>query len=303
MLDLKGIIPALVSPKDEDGNLDVGPIGRIIDFDIERGITGVFVGGSTGEGFCQTVQESKQLAEAVIESVSGRIPVVIHVGSMNHREVMELSEHAAGAGADGVSSVIPFYYSYTLEEIRNFYQSISDASGLPTLIYALSQVATSNFPPDEFIDAALSVKGVYGIKFTNNDVYRLNILKQLAQGKLRFYGGVDVIPLPMLCMGADGLIGSNYSALPEPWVGIYSAYLEGDLGKAIAMQERIVHYVRTFGHVGGGQRAKYVLELRGIAAGDVWLPKGPKKESDMDVCKMVLEELKTDSVFKGIMKW
>ena len=303
MLDLKGIIPAFISPTDNEGRLDVGPVARILEFDIERGIAGVFIGGSTGEGFCQTTDERKKLAEVVIDSVAGRIPVVIHVGSMNFREVMELSEHAAKAGADGVSSVIPFYYSYTLEEIRSFYQAIARTSGLPTLIYALSHVATSTFPPDEFIDAALSVEGVYGIKFTNNDINRLNVLKQLAKGRLRFFGGVDVLPLPMLCMGADGLIGSNYSALPEPWVAVYEAFLARELDRAIAMQERIVHYVRSFKHVSGAQRAKYILQLRGIEAGDVWLPKGPRRDVDVEVCRGVLGELKADPVFQDVMKW
>jgi N-acetylneuraminate lyase len=302
MLDIKGIIPALISPCDREGNLDLAPLPKVLKFDLERGITGVFVGGSTGEGFCQTTEERKSLADTVVQEIAGRIPVIIHVGSMRYREVMELSEHAKDISADAVSAVIPFYYTFTLEETRNYYQAIAHASGLPTIVYALSHVAGSTFPPEEFMDAMLSVEGIYGIKFTNPDIYRLQTLKQLSRGKVRFYGGVDVLPLPMLSMGAYGLIGSNYSALPEPWVAIYNAFQAKDLEKAISMQERIAYYIRSFKHISGAQRVKWILRARGIDVGEAWLPKQPQKPEEERMCLQILNEFFADPVFKDCMR-
>jgi len=299
MLDLKGIIPALISPMDKEGKLDTGPIPSVLKFCIERGIRGVFVGGSTGEGFCLTTEERKHLTEVVVQEVSARVPVVVHVGSLNFREVLDLSEHAFTAGADAISSVVPFYYKYSLDEVRNYYRAIAEASTLPTIIYAFSQVATSTYPSAEFVDAMLSFDGIYGIKFTDLDLARMQSMKQLAKGKFHIYGGVDVMALPMFCMGADGLIGSNYGALPEPWVAIYNTFQSGDLRKALKMQDRIGYYVRSFKHLWGAQRAKILLKVRGIDVGDAWLPKGSSTAEDFALCRKLWDELVTDPVFEG----
>jgi dihydrodipicolinate synthase/N-acetylneuraminate lyase len=217
---------------------------------------------------------------------------------MRFREVIELSAHAGSVGADAVSSVLPFYYTYSLEEIRNYYQAISEASGLPTIIYALSHMESTVFPPREFVDAILTIDRIYGIKFTNRDLNRLQILDQLAEKKLRFYGGVDVLALPMFVMGVAGIIGSNYSALPEPWTALYGAFLRGDLDRARSIQERITHYVRSFGHIQGSARAKGVLRLRGVEAGEAFPPKGPLTSPEIELLKGILDELRADPVLK-----
>lgn len=301
-MELKGVIPALVSPRGADGALDTKPLPGLLAFLLQKGIGAVFVGGSTGEAFSLTTDERKRLAEAAIESVAGRVPVVIHVGSLNAREVLELSRHAGAAKADAVSSVIPFYYSYSLEEIRDYYRMIAEASGLPTIVYALSGVATTQYPPEDFIESMLAVPGLYGIKFTDPDLNRMAVLKQLAGPKLRFYGGVDPLALAMLCMGADGLIGSNFSAIPEPWVALYQAFRAGDLPRAMACQSRITHYIRSFRHVTGPQRVKCLLKLRGLDVGHPWAPKAAENAKDASLCRGVWMELAADPLFRDAMQ-
>ena len=153
--------------------------------------------------------------------------------------------------------------------------------------------------PAEFVDAMISFDGIYGIKFTDLDLARMQSMKQLAKGQFHIYGGVDVMALPMFCMGADGLIGSNYGALPEPWVAIYNTFQSGDLRKALKMQDRIGYYVRSFKHLWGAQRAKILLKVRGIDVGDAWLPKGPSTAEDFALCRKLWDELVTDPVFEG----
>jgi len=302
MIDIKGVIPALITPSDSDGRPDLKRLPPVLKFSLDRGVHGMFVGGSTGEGFSLTTQERKDLAEAVIDEVDGRVPVVIHVGSMSFREVVELSDHARSAGADAVSSVLPFYYPYTLEEIRDYYQSISEASELPTIIYALSHMESTVFPPREFVDAIMTIDRIYGIKFTNRDLNRLQILDQLSEKKLRFFGGVDVLALPMFVMGVAGIIGSNYSALPEPWTAVYDAFCRGDLDRARSIQERLTHYVRSFRHIQGSSRAKGVLRLRGVEAGESFPPKAPLTEQDMEILQSILAEIREDPVLKNIVQ-
>jgi N-acetylneuraminate lyase len=275
MLDIKGVIPALATPSDSEGNLDLAPLPSLINFTLDRGVSGFFVGGSTGEGFGLYADERKQLSEAVMSEVGGKVPVIIHVGSMNYRDVIELSKHAAKIGADAISSVVPFYYLYNLEEVRDYYRAISDASGLPVIVYDLAQVANAVFPPEKFMEAMLSIDGMYGVKFTNPDVIRLNQLKEIGEGRIRFFGGLDQIPLPMLSMGASGLIGSNYNAIPEIWVAVYEAFMKKDLEEVIKLQDGLTWVMRRISRVSPLPRVKKMLQLRGIDAGPPRLPNKP----------------------------
>ena len=302
MLDIKGVLPALATPSDSEGNLDLGALPALINFTMERGVSGFFVGGSTGEGFGLHCAERKLLSEAVMNEVGGKVPVIIHVGSMNYRDVIELSKHAAKIGADAVSSVVPFYYLYNLEEVRDYYRAISDASGLPVIVYDLAQVANTVFPPEKFIEAVLSIDGIYGVKFTNPDMVRLSQLKEICAGKLRFFGGVDQIPLPMLSMGASGLIGSNYNALPEVWVAVYEAFMNGDLETVIKLQKGVTWVLRRITQVSPLPRVKKMLELRGIDAGPPRLPNQPASTEMEKMLEQTIEELFDHPVLGAYMK-
>ena len=302
MLDIKGVLPALATPSDSEGNLDLGPLAALINFTMERGVSGFFVGGSTGEGFGLHCDERKLLAEAVMNEVNGKVPVIIHVGSMNFRDVIELSKHAAKIGADAVSSVVPFYYIYNLEEVRDYYRAISDASGLPVIVYDLAQVANTVFPPEKFIEAILSIDGIYGVKFTNPDMVRLSRLKEICGGKLRFFGGVDQLPLPMLSMGASGLIGSNYNALPEVWVAVYEAFMNGDLETVIKLQDGVTWVLRRITQVSPLPRVKKMIELRGIDAGPPRLPNQPASPEQAKLLGQTIEELFDHPVLGEFMK-
>src|SRR5690348_2484091 len=126
MFTLKGVIPALVTPSDSRGNLDLKPIPKLIRFLLKRSAGGLFVGGTSGEGFFLDCDERKQLAEKVVEEVAGRVPVVIHVASLNFREALNLATHARIVGASAVSAVLPFYFTYKQDEIVDYYRAISE---------------------------------------------------------------------------------------------------------------------------------------------------------------------------------
>lgn len=302
MIDIKGVIPALVTPSDSEGNLDLEPIPALVDFTLQRGVSGFFVGGSTGEGFGLYADERKQLSEAVVNEVGGNVPVIIHIGSMNYRDVIELSKHAAEIGADAVSSVVPFYYVYSLDEVRDYYRAISDASGLPVIVYDLATVANTVFPPKQFIEAMLSIDGMYGVKFTNPNLIRLSQLKEIAGEQLRFFGGVDQMPLPMLSMGASGLIGTNYNGIPEIWVAIYDAFMRKDLDEVVKLQEGLNWIMCKISHVGPLPRSKKMLELRGVDVGPPRLPSKPASPEMEELFNQTLTQLFDHPVLGRYMK-
>ena len=298
MLDLKGVIPALLTPSDDEGNPDWAPLGRLVDFLLDRGVRGFFVGGTTGEGFFLSAEERKVLLEKVLETVAGRAPVIAHVGGMNFREVRGLAKHAGTAGADAISSVVPFYYAYSLDEIADYYQAISDASDLPTLIYFMTQAGNKMVDPRAFAEAVLRVDRLYGLKYTDEDFFRLQCLKQLSDGRLRFFGGSDAVAMLALTMGADGMIGSNYNVLPEVWVAIYEAFEARDMELAMALQDRLTHHMRILKQVPPLCRAKGLMKLRGMDIGEPRRPARPVSDAQMEILRGALDGIRADPMFE-----
>ncbi|NWG12644.1 MAG: dihydrodipicolinate synthase family protein [Acidobacteria bacterium] len=300
--ELDGVIPALVTPVGPEGELDLQTIPELVNFLLSRRVSGLFVAGSTGEGFYLTPEEKKLLVESVVRAVHRRVPVIVHLASMNFREILDLAEHARRVGADMVSSVVPFYYSYSLEEIRDYYLRIAEVSGLPLIAYALVQVMNPAVPPREFVRMLLEVKGLYGIKFSCSDMYYLQRLKQHSPEELRYYGGWDSLALAMFMMGAVGVIGSQYNALPEIWIALYSAFVRGDLARARQIHDRLSYFMSQYESVPPAARAKYILRLRGVDVGGQRLPQRPLSREQKETVRRVFEEMKRDQIFGPILE-
>ena len=271
MKGFSGVIPALVSPSDRDGAVGVKVIPTLLAFLRDAGCGGFFVCGSTGEGLLMNAAERKAMAEAVVGELVGEAPVVIHVGALDVRESCELARHAREIGADGVASVMPFYYPYSLPEVRAYYNAVARAAQLPLVIYVRTRASERTFAPEEFVDAVASVPHLYGMKYTAMSLHEMQTMQLLTEGRWRTFGGWDELALPYMTMGVDGLIGANYNYVPEPYVAIHKAFLMGEMDRAMALQETMTRFLSAVTDVTPAVRAKAGLYLRGL---DVGRPRG-----------------------------
>jgi N-acetylneuraminate lyase len=130
MLQLTGILSALLTPFDGEGNVNYTVLSDMIEWELDRGLSGFYILGSTGEGLLMSEGERCSVAEAVVRQVKGRVPVVVHVGSLTTRTACAFAAHAAEVGADATSSIPPFYYSVGPEGVRQYYTQVASASGL-----------------------------------------------------------------------------------------------------------------------------------------------------------------------------
>jgi len=232
----KGVIPALISPLDENGDVKEKTARKLIDWQLNAGVDGFYVCGATGEGVVMKPASRKRLVEIAVEVTKGRGVVISHVGAVDLATAADLAAHAAEAGADAIASVPPFFYGYALPEIKNYYTAIAGASGLPTLVYA-SPLAGTVFTRD-MIASIMEIDGVVGLKWTNPDYYGMSRMKQINGGDINVLNGPDETLLCGLCMGADGGIGGTYNIMPKCFVAIYKHFLAGDLGAARAEQAK-----------------------------------------------------------------
>ncbi|EGT5205683.1 TPA: N-acetylneuraminate lyase [Cronobacter sakazakii] len=232
---LRGVMPALLTPFDQQQRLDKESLRRLVRFNISQGIDGLYVGGSTGEAFIQSCAEREEVLEIVAEEAKGKVTLIAHVGCVSTAESQQLAAAASRYGFDAVSAVTPFYYPFSFEEHCDHYRAIiASADGLPMVVYnipALSGVRLSL----EQISTLVTLPGVGALKQTSGDLYQMEQIRR-AHPDLVLYNGYDEIFASGLLAGADGGIGSTYNIMGWRYMNIVKALNEGDIATAQRLQ-------------------------------------------------------------------
>ena len=128
-----GVYPAVITPFTPEGEVDVEKLTNYINYLSDK-VDGLFVGGSYGSGPIMTVAQRKTLAEVTIKTAAGRVPVIMHIGTTNLNDTLELARHAESVGADAIAAVTPFYYRHTPNVIKEYYKAIIDAVKTPVIL-------------------------------------------------------------------------------------------------------------------------------------------------------------------------
>src|SRR5574340_490369 len=234
MKPLEGILPAVVTPLDDEGRFCPGPFERLLEALYATGIHGIYVCGNTGEGLAQSTAQRMQVAEAAVRCSPKDKLVVIHVGAHELDEAVRLARHAERIGADAISSLPPLE-GRTAQDVLNYYKSVTSAASLPFLLYyfpAMSPVIAEG----NLVFDLLALPNVAGLKFTDYDLYRLSLLRR--KGAVEFNGRDEVLAAGLL-MGANGGIGSFYNVAPELFLMVYRLGLEGRWEEARPIQMQI----------------------------------------------------------------
>lgn len=233
MKEMTGVIAAMITPFDEMENVDVARTEALVDFLLQRGIDGFYLTGSTGEGFLMNADERKLVVETVVNRVAGRKPVIVHVGDIGTRKSIELARHAWKAGADAISSVPPFYWKFSEEDIYNYYKDISESTPLPMVVY---NVPLAGLMGTDLLLRLAKLPHVKGLKFTGKDHDQMSHLKAELGKDFIVYSGCDEMAFSGLSVGSDGIIGSFYNAMPETFKKIYACVKEGRLAEGTRLQ-------------------------------------------------------------------
>ena len=231
---IKGVLPALVTPFDENENFDEGRMRAIVDFLIGRGVEGLYVTGSTGEAFMMSPDERKRALEVVTDEVKGRVPVIAHIGAISTNLSIDLAKHAEKVGADALSSVPPFYWGFSQDQIVSYYTDITASTGLPMCAYNVPLAGLFGF---DLIRKLADIPGVEGIKYTAPTHHEIMRIKAEIGSEFVIYSGADEMAMSGLAFGADGIIGSFYNSIPEVYLALNAAVAAGDMEKAKALQE------------------------------------------------------------------
>jgi 4-hydroxy-tetrahydrodipicolinate synthase len=277
---LKGIITAIVTPFDKHENLLEPSYRQLIDFQIEKGIHGLFVLGTAGEGPKLPNEKRKKIAEVCVDHVNGRIPVILHVGTASTEMSKDLAKHAADIGADYIGVVGPYFYTYDLQCLVLHYKEIGSAADIPMLIYNNSGRQGYNITPSMFGAIAEEVPTLVGIKDTSHSVEQVARYYELFKRKFAILMGGDAVIYPALCAGADGEINTVSNAFPEYPLEVYNCFIKDDHAGALEAQIK-ANKIRDVLKVGPYLTPyKEACKLRGIDTGIVSKPLRPLTEKE-----------------------
>lgn len=272
-LKVKGVIVPLLTPFDEQGGINTGAIKQLVEFLIERGIHGVFPGGTTGEGPLLTTQERRQLAEAVVEAVDGRIPVIVHTGAITTREAIELTQHARDIGAQAAAIIPPYFYHHSDEGLLRHFESVAQqVPDFPIYLYNNPAVSGNHTSAELVARLVECCPNVVGMKDSSGGLATLAACSALRDGNFNTANGDDGLILAALAMGIDACVSGNANVVPELVVALYHAVIEGNLALAREQQRKIDAVRQILGDGGDLSLFKGILAQRGPGAGAVRAP-------------------------------
>ena len=285
----KGIFTALLTPFDANNKVNEKELEKLVKFNVEMGVKGFYVGGSTAEAFLLTTDERKQIME-VVKACAPEHTLIAHVGSISEDEAIELGKHAKKLSYDVVSSVAPFYYKFSFEEIKNYYFRVAEASELPMLVYHFPAFSGVNMGIKE-MSSFLSDDKFIGIKYTSNDFFTLEQCKANFPDKI-VYNGFDEMFMAGLSMGADGGIGSTYNFMANKFVKIQELFRNNEIAEAQKIQKEANRIITILCKIGVMQAEKEVLNQLGIDFGHCRRPFGvPSEEEKAVIAKEIVAYL------------
>lgn len=228
---LRGSYTPVVTPF-RDGKVDLDKYAELIDRQVTEGSHGVVINGTTAEPSSLTIQERCALVDVAVKTVGRRIPVVAATGSQSRAETLELTTKAEQAGADAVLVVTPYYIKPPQRGLIEYFIEIGSRTSLPLLIYHIPGRAAVSISPATVASIAERLPNLVGLKHAANDLEFLTETLALIGSESRIFCGLEALSLPMLTIGAAGLMNAVGNLAPARVAAMCDAVQNGDLNAA-----------------------------------------------------------------------
>lgn len=289
---MSGAYSAMYTPFFRDGErageLNEEMIERLVEYGVRKGLTGMYLTGSTGEGFLQSLDERKRVYARAAKAAKGRLKLIAHVGCLNTDDACELARYAAQVGIDWVSSVAPVYFGQNFDAAYDHYRTISEATDLPFMVYSI----LGKLNPDQaakFFD----LRNVHGMKYTGRDYFELGSLRRKLNKPAIFFAGADEQELNALATGEyAGVIGTTDNQMPAHHVRICELAAQGRFVEARKCQEDVCRFVELLLTDANFSTHKSVMKYLGLDCGNARRTAGrPLTQAEYDAYIAKVEAL------------
>ncbi len=288
-MDLRGIYTALVTPF-AGYKVDEEALKRLIEFQLENGINGIVACGSTGEAATLSYEEHARVIELSIKYVNGAVPVIAGTGSNSTTETVELTQSARKLGADGCLLTTPYYNKPTQEGLYRHYKKVAEEVDIPIILYNIPGRTGINMSP-ETIARIAQIPNVVGIKEASGSVLQVAEIFRLTKGTFTIVSGDDNLFLPMMSVGAVGVISVISNLMPRALKELYKTFLEEkDVEKARDLNVGLLPIMQAMFVETNPIPVKEALYHMGLVEKEFRLPLCPLSEGNSAFLKGILKE-------------
>lgn len=225
-----GSLVAIVTPF-RKGRVDERALAELIEWQIAKGTNGIVPCGTTGESATLSYEEHNRVIELTVEVVNRRVPVIAGTGSNSTEEAIALTKHAKQAGVDGALLITPYYNKPTQEGLYRHYKAIADAVDLPLVLYNIPGRTGVNMLPAT-IARLSAIKTIVGVKEGSGSVQQASDVVQMCGDRLTVLAGDDALTLPMMAVGAKGVITVTANIVPTEMAQLVKAFAAGKIEEA-----------------------------------------------------------------------
>ena len=285
----QGIATALVTPLDENG-INYEKFARLIDWQIESGISALVICGTTGESSTLTDEEHKAAIAFAVKQAAGRVPIIAGTGSNDTAYAIELTKFACSVGADAVLVVTPYYNKATQNGLVTMYKAIADASTKPVILYNVPSRTGVNIEPSTYAKLA-EHENIVAIKEANGNLSKIVETMALVGDKVDLYSGNDDQIVPLLALGAKGCISVLSNVFPKETVEICTKFWEGDVAGSAALQYKYLELINALFCEVNPIPVKAAMAKMGFCENYLRLPLTPMEEAHEENMVRIMRDL------------
>lgn len=288
---LRGLGVALITPFKEDESVDYSALLRMVDYLTQNNVDFLCVLGTTAETPTLTEYEKQKIKETVVERANGKIPILLGVGGNNTRGVVDALKKDNYDGVDAILSVVPYYNKPSQEGLYQHYKAISEATGLPLVLYNVPGRTGTNMTAETTLRIANDFKNVIAVKEASGNITQMDdIIKNRPEG-FNVISGDDGITYPLITMGAVGVISVIGNAFPREFGRMVRLALQGDYANALTIHHKFAELFKLLFVDGNPAGVKAMLNAMGMIQNKLRLPLVPTRITTFEAMRRILNEL------------
>ena len=288
-VQIRGSIPAIVTPMHEDGSLDLPAFRKLIDWHVEEGTNGLVVVGTSGESATLSVEEHVLMVKTAVDHAAKRFPIIAGAGGNSTSEAIALAKAAKEVGADATLQVVPYYNKPTQEGMYQHFRKIAESVDLPLIMYNVPGRTVADMNHETVLRLA-GVPGIVGIKEATGNIDRAAHLIKHAPAHFAIYSGDDPTAIALMLLGGHGNISVTANVAPRAMSEMCRAALAGDAITARKIHLSLLSLHKQMFCESNPIPAKWALAALGRMEGGIRLPLTPLDARYHDVVRDALRE-------------
>lgn len=288
MKKFQGIFPALVTPFHQNGKVNLTALEQLVEKLLEQGVSGFYVGGSTGESYLLNAEERRKILEQVADVIAERADIIVNIGVFATEHSIELAKHAESLGVSAISSVPPFYFPFNMDEYVQYYNDLADSVNVPVVIYNIPAMSGISIKTEE-IERFFANSKIIGMKHTSYDLFQLQrVIEKYPQKSI--FCGHDELFLSATAVGVKAGIGSTFNFMADKFVKLQKLVAENRWAEARKVQDAANAVIEALMKVGVFKGVKAALRIQGIDCGVCRKPFQSLDEKQEVYLRQVLEQ-------------